>query len=131
MKYMLLMMAPAGGWAKFGTLPPEDIRGHISFMKKLNADLTSAGELVDAQGLAFPSQAKVVTAKASGGPAVSDGPFPESKEFLAGYWIVDVPDEARAIALAAHISTAPGAGGAPMRFPVEVRQVMAGPPEDL
>ena len=125
MKYMLLMMAPTGGWAKFGTLPPEDIRAHISFMKKLNADLTSAGELVDAQGLAFPSQAKVVTAKASGGPAVSDGPFPESKEFLAGYWIVDVPDEARAIALAAHISTAPGAGGAPMRFPVEVRQVMA------
>jgi len=131
MKYMLLMMAPAGGWAKFGTLPPEDIRAHIGFMKKLNADLTSAGELVDAQGLAFPSQAKIVTAKAAGGPAVSDGPFPESKEFLAGYWVVDVPDEARAIALAAHISTAPGAGGSPMRFPVEVRQVMAGPPEDM
>ena len=60
MKYMLLMMAPAGGWAKFGTLPPEDIRAHIGFMKTLNADLTKAGELVDAQGLAFPSQAKIV-----------------------------------------------------------------------
>jgi hypothetical protein len=131
MKYMLLMMAPAGGWQKFATLPPEEIRAHVTFMKKVNADLTSAGELVDAQGLAFPDQAKIVRAQSGAKPAVTDGPFPESKEFLAGYWIVDVPDEARAIALAAHISTAPGKGGAPMHFPVEVRQVMAGPPEDL
>lgn len=128
MKYMLLMMAPTGGWAKFGTLPPEDIRAHVTFMKKLNADLTSAGELVDAQGLAFPSQAKIVTAKANGGPAVSDGPFPESKEFLAGYWIVDVERPGRAYEIAARASAAPGPKGAPLNMPIEVRQVMSGPP---
>jgi len=131
MKYMLLMMAPAGGWQKFATLPAEDIKAHIAFMKKTNADLTSAGELVQAEGLAFPQQAKIVNAQPGKGPAVTDGPFAEAKEFLAGFWIVDVPDEARAIAIAAHISTAPGKGGTPMNFPVEVRQVMAGPPEDL
>jgi len=130
MKYMLLMMAPTGGWAKFGTLPPEDIRAHISFMKKLNADLTSAGELVDAQGLAFPNQAKIVTAKAGGGPAVSDGPFPESKEFLAGYWIIDVESPERAYAIAAKASTCPGPGGKPLNMPIEVREVMSGPPVD-
>jgi hypothetical protein len=131
MKYMLMMMAPAGGWQNFATLPVEDIKAHIAFMQKINAELAAAGELVQAEGLAFPQQARIVSAQRGKGPAVSDGPFAETKEFLAGFWIVDVPDEARAIAIAAHISTAPGKGGAPMNFPVEVRQVMAAPPGDL
>jgi hypothetical protein len=75
MKYMLLMMAPAGGWQNdFARLPAEDIRAHVAFMMKVNADLTSAGELVDAQGLAFPDQAKIVRAQDGGKPAVTDGP---------------------------------------------------------
>ena len=86
---------------------------------------------MDAQGLAFPDQGRIVTARPNGAPAVTDGPFPESKEFLAGYWIVDVESEARAVAIAAQVSTAPGRNGVPLNFPVQVRQVMSAPPEDL
>src|SRR5262249_7316103 len=98
------------------------------FMKKLNEELRKSGELVQAEGLDMPTNAKVVTAKRADAPTVTDGPFPESKEFLAGFWIVDVESEARAVAIAARASTAPGPTG-PMAIPIEIRQVMAGPPE--
>jgi hypothetical protein len=61
---------------------------------------------------------------------MTDGPFPESKEFLAGYWIVEVDTPERAYALAARASAAPGPGGVPLNMPIEVRQVMSGPPPD-
>jgi hypothetical protein len=109
-------------------MPAQDIKAHIEFMIRVNAELAEAGELVDAQGLAMPDQVKIVRADERGAPVISDGPFAETKEFLAGYWIVDVETPARAFEIAAHISTAPGRGGVPMRFPVEVRQVMAAPP---
>jgi hypothetical protein len=128
-KYMVLMQGPKGDWQKFNTMPAKDIQAHIAFMKRLNTDLSASGELVDAQGLAFPDQGKIVTARPNAPPAVTDGPFPESKEFLAGYWIVDVENEARAVAIAAHVSTAPGRDGVPLIFPVQVRQVMSAPPE--
>ncbi len=57
--------------------------------------------------------------------------FPEAKEFLAGYWIVDVPSVERAYAIAAEASMAPGPRGEPLRIAIEVRQVMSGPPQDL
>ena len=63
-----------------------------------------------------------------GGPEVTDGPFAETKEFLAGYWIVDVDSAQRAYAIAAAASAAPGPGGATMRIPIEVREVMSAPP---
>jgi hypothetical protein len=75
----------------------KDIKAHIAFMERLNTELAASGELVDAQGLAFPDQAKIVIARTNAAPAVTDGPFPEAKEFLAGYWIVDVENEARLI----------------------------------
>jgi hypothetical protein len=127
MKFMLLMMAPHDGWQMFNTMSPQDIKAHIDFMHRVNAELTTAGELVDAQGLAMPDQAKIVRADDRGAPVVSDGPFAETKEFLAGFWIVDVETPERAIEIAAHISTAPGREGVPMKFPVEVRQVMQAP----
>ena len=77
--------------------------------------------------LAMPGEAKLVRAGAGGQP-VTDGPFPESKEFLAGYWIVEVDSAERAYAIAARISAAPGPGGAPLNMGVEVRQVMSAPP---
>jgi hypothetical protein len=86
--------------------------------------------LVAAEGLAGPDQAKVVRAGKDGEP-VTDGVFPESKEFLAGYWIVDVENPERADAIAARASAAPGPGGAPLNIPIEVRQVMSGPPEEF
>ena len=131
MKYMLMMHAPKEGWSTtgIGTWPPQDIHAHIRFMMDLNAELKAAGELVDAQGLAGPEQAKLVRARADGTPD-TDGPFAEAKEFLAGFWIVDVDDTERAYAIAAQASAAPGKGGVPLNMPIEVRQVMSAPPVD-
>ena len=65
------------------------------------------------------------------GKPVTDGVFPEAKEFLAGYWIVDVESAERAYQIAAEASAAPGPGGTPLNLAIEVRQVMSGPPSDL
>lgn len=130
MKFMLMMHAPRAGWkdAGIGTWPLEDIKAHIGFMLNFNKELTAAGEFVDAQGLNLPEAARVVRANKAGAPEVTDGPFPEAKEFLAGFWIVDVDTEARAYEIAARISAAPGKGGVPMNMAVEVREVMSAPP---
>jgi hypothetical protein len=95
----------------------------------LNRELTERGEFVAGEGLTPPGQARVVRVKKDGTPAVTDGPFPEAKEFLAGFWIVEVDRADRAYEIAAKVSSAPGPGGTPLIIPVEVRQVMSGPPE--
>jgi hypothetical protein len=132
-KYMLMMHAPRTGWATagIGTWPPEDIKAHIGFMLRFNKELKEAGEFVGAEGLAGPEAARVVRAGTDGGPEVTDGPFAEAKEFLAGYWIVDVDTTARAYEIAARASAAPGKSGVPMNMPIEVREVMSAPPVDL
>ena len=132
MKFMLMMHAPRGtGDYQINQWKPEEFRAHIQFMKDLNRDLRAAGELAAAEGLAPPGQARIVRARADGAPEVTDGPFAESKEFLAGYWIVDVENAERAYAIAAKASTAPGPGGKPLGIRLEVRQVMSGPPDSL
>jgi hypothetical protein len=130
MKYILMMNCPKNGYESFGSWPQKDLRAHIGFMMDLNKELKDAGLLVSAEGLASPTEAKVVRAGQDGAP-VTDGVFPESKEFLAGHWIVDVENAEQAYKVAARASAAPGQGGAPMNMPIEVRQVMSGPPEDL
>jgi hypothetical protein len=130
-KYMLLMQASGHVDAPpIHTWTPAEVTAHIQFMHDINAKLVAEGELVEAQGLAGPEDAKIVRATPTGAPEVTDGPFPESKEFLAGYWVVDVDNEARAIELAAAVSLAPGPGGVPLNLPIEVRQVMAAPTQD-
>jgi hypothetical protein len=133
MKYMLMMHASGAGWkdAGIGTWPPEDIRAHIAFMKRFAEELHQSGELVGAEGLAGPEEARIVRATASGVPEITDGPFAESKEFLAGYWIVDVDGPTQAYAIAARASAAPGPGGAPINIPIEVREVMSAPPPEM
>lgn len=128
MKFMLMMNAPRGNgnwgvenWAQ------DDIKKMVGFMMNLNKELREAGELVGAEGLAAPGQAKLVRAGKDGTP-ITDGVFPETKEYLAGYWIVDVDSPERAYAIAARASMAPGPGGKPLYNPIEVRQVMSGPP---
>ena len=99
-------------------------------MHGLNRDLRESGELVSAEGLSFPDQARLVRAGKDGVP-VTDGVFPESKEFLAGFWIIDVDTPERAYAIAARASAAPGPGGNPLNMPIEVRSVMSAPPPEM
>jgi hypothetical protein len=128
-KYMLMMNTPGSGPYQIASWPAEDIKAHIAFMMRFGKKLSAAGELVGAEGLSGPDQAKLVRAAANGEP-ITDGVFPESKEFLAGYWIVDVDTPQRAYAIAAEASAAPGPGGKPLNMAIEVRQVMTGPPAD-
>jgi hypothetical protein len=127
MKYMLMMHVPGKtgyqltGWSK------EDFQAHMAFMGSFAKKLQGAGEWADGQGLAAPDQAVIVRAGKDGRP-VTDGVFPESKEFLAGFWIVEVPSAARAYEIAAEASAAPGPGGAPLNMAIEVREVPSGPP---
>ena len=125
MKYILMMHTPRGPY-NIATWPKQDIQAHIAFMMDLNRTLKASGEFVDGQGLAGPEEAKSVRARKDGTPD-TDGPFAESKEFLAGFWILDVDSTKRAYDIAATISAAPGKGGAPLYMPIEVRQVMSGP----
>lgn len=129
MRYMLMMHAPRGtGEYQVMSWSPDDLKAHIRFMRDLNAELTHSGELVGAEGLAPPGEARVVRAAKNGTPAVTDGPFAEAKEFLAGFWIVDVDRPERAYEIAAKASSAPGPGGTPLIIPIEIRQVMSAPP---
>ena len=130
MKFMMLMQGTQSGWESMGTWAPADIQAHIGFMKSFCGKLGESGELVAAEGLAGPEQAKLVRAGKDGKP-ITDGVFPEAKEFLAGYWIVDVESPERAYEIAAQASAAPGPGGAPLNMAIEVRQVMSGPPKEL
>ena len=131
MKYMLMMQGcTKANWDTFCTWPKKDLQAHIAFMQAFDKPLIDSGELVSAEGLDAPGQAVAVRAGQDGKP-VTDGVFPEAKEFLMGYWIVDVKSPERAYEIAAQVSAAPGPGGVPMNMLVEVRQVMAGPPEEL
>jgi hypothetical protein len=123
MKYILMMNIPKIGYGVFGTWSQKDIEANIKFVKGINKELRESGEFVGAEGLALPHQAKVVRAGKDGVP-ITDGVFPEAKEFLAGYLIVDVESAKRADEIAAIWSAAPGPGGLPLNMPIEVRQVM-------
>lgn len=133
MRFMLMMYAPRGtGDYQINNWSPQDFEAHIGFMHRFNKELTESGEFVGAEGLAPPGEAKIVRANKSGGPPVTDGPFAEAKEFLAGYWIVEVDSPERAYEIAAKASAAPGPGGKPLFMPIEVRQVMSAPlPADV
>jgi hypothetical protein len=129
MKYILMMNTMRAGQG-VPNWPGKDLQAHIAFMKNLDKDLRESGELVSAEGLSFPDQAKLVRAGKDGAP-ITDGVFPESKEFLAGFWIIDVDNPERAYAIAAKVSVAPGPGGAPLNMPIEVRPIMSGPPPEM
>ncbi|CAN5172773.1 YciI family protein [soil metagenome] len=111
---------------------PADVKGHIDFQLRLNEELTATGELVDAQGLAGPDEAKFVVADGRSAPLVTDGPFADSKTLLAaGYRIVEVDTEERAVEIAATMSAAPRPDGEPIRQLIEVRQVMSAPDPEM
>ncbi|MCU1429912.1 MAG: hypothetical protein JWL83_3912 [Actinomycetia bacterium] len=109
----------------------DDVRAHIEFQQVMNQELMERGELVDAQGLAGPEQAKFVVSDGGSAPVITDGPYPESKELLAGYRLIDVETLERAVEIAAQASAAPGFNGVPIRQPIEVRQVLSAPDPEV
>ena len=126
MKFMLLQAY--GGIARdvppMSEWTPAAIEAHINFQKDLNAELKELGEYVEAQALTPPPQAKFVVSDGASAPVVTDGPFPESKELLAGYRMIDVESTERALEIAARASAAPAHDGTPIEQAIEVREVM-------
>ena len=124
MKYILMMTGTKAGVDTYRAWSKSDVEAHFAHLKDLNRELAEAGEFVANDPLGAPEQAKVVRAGKNGVP-VTDGVFPEAKEFLLGYWIVDVESPERAYEVAARLSAGPGPGGAPTNMPIEVRQIMS------
>ena len=147
MKYILMMNATKADCDWYANWSKQDLQANFAFMRAFSKELKDSGAFVSTEGLAFPDQAKIVRAgsdgvpiitdgirrgvSSDGAPIVTDGVFPEAKEFLMGYWIVDVESAEEAYRIAARASAAPAPAGTPGTMPIEVRQVMSGPPEDL
>ena len=130
MKYILMMSGTKAGVDTYRAWSKSDIEAHFAFLKSFNQDLSESGELVANEPLAGPEQARVVRAGKDGAP-ITDGVFPEAKEFLLGYWIVDVENPERAFEIAARLSAGPGPGGVATNMPIEVRQIMSPRTEEL
>ena len=109
---------------------PEEVTAHLDYYQALHQELVASGELVGEEVLTGPDLAKIVRSDGRGAPMVTDGPFQEFKEWLAGYQIVDVDSEERALEIAAKVSAVPGRGGVPTQQPIQVRQIMADAPSD-
>jgi hypothetical protein len=128
MKYMLLMSGTKEMFEWYSKWPKEDLAANIAFMRNFSTELKESGVLVETAGLAWPHEAKLVKAGKNGEP-ITDGVFPESKEFLAGYWIIDVENAEEAYRVAARASLAPAPAGTPDTMPIEVREMMTTLPD--
>jgi hypothetical protein len=134
MRFMLMQAygeVELAGCTPMNEWSPQDVRAHIDFQHTLNIELLERGELVDAQGLAGPELAKFVVSDGVNPPKIIDGPYPESKELLAGYRLVDVDSLDRALEIAARSSASPGPGGVAIQQPIEVRQVISAPDPEV
>jgi len=125
MKYILMMTGKKSDIEGYARWSKEDLQANMSFMRAFSRELKNSGVFVSTEGLGWPSEAKLVRAGKNGEP-ITDGVFPESKEFLAGYWIIDVETQEQAYKIAARASQAPGPGGKPGNMPIEVRPVLSG-----
>jgi hypothetical protein len=128
MKYLIMMTQspddPVQEWT------PDDVKASWVHMQQIHQEMTEAGELIAAEKLAGPEATKIVASDGVTAPVITDGIYPEAKELLAGFWMVDVDSEQRAIEIAARTSAAPGPGGGPTRKPIVLRPIMdAAPPE--
>lgn len=109
---------------------PEEVTAHLDYYRALNAQLAENGELVDTTILTPPDAARVVRSSGGSDRVVTDGPFQEFKEWVAGFQVVDVESEERALEIAALVSAVPGRGGVPLGQPIHVRRVMDDGPSD-
>lgn len=130
MKYILMMNGTKADFDAYAKWSKEDLRANVAFMRAFSRELKDAGVYVGAEGLDFPAEAKRVRADSDGQP-ITDGVFPESKEFLAGYWIIDVSSPDEAYRMAARLSAGPGPGGTRGSQPIEVRKVLSSAPKEL
>jgi hypothetical protein len=125
MKYILMMTGKKSDFEGYASWSKADLQANVSFMRAFSKELKDSGVFVSTEGLGWPSEAKLVRAGKNGEP-ITDGIFPESKEFLAGYWIIDVESPDQAYKVAARASQAPGPGGNPANMLIEVRPVLSG-----
>lgn len=124
MRYLIMMNLPAASTNyEYPDWKPEAWKAHRAAHEKLNDELRANGELVGIEALTAPTSAKLVRADDNGLPK-TDGVFAETKEFLAGFWVIDVDSAERAYEVAARASAAPGPDGKPLNMPIEVREVM-------
>jgi len=125
MKYILMMNGKKSDFEQYARWSKEDLQANVAFMRAFSRELKDSGVFVASEGLGWPNEARLVRAGSRGEP-ITDGVFPESREFLAGFWIVDVENSDQAYAIAARLSQGPGPGGKPGNMPVEVRPVLSG-----
>ena len=131
MRYLLgVTFAPGAVETPMEEWKPEEIEAHLDYYGALAKELLESGERVASEILVGPDLAKIVTSDGVNAPVVTDGPFQEYKEWLAGYQIVDVESEERAIEIAARLSAVPGPDGVATQQPIQVRQVMDEGPSD-
>jgi hypothetical protein len=123
MKFILMMNARKADWDEYAKWSKEDLQRNVAFMRAFSKELKDSGVFVATEALGWPSEAKIVRAGSNGEP-ITDGVFPESKEFLAGYWIVDAESPEEAYKIAARVSAGPGRGGKSGSMPIEVRPVL-------
>jgi hypothetical protein len=130
-KYLLLKHyrggpAPAKDWAPMDRWTPEEVDAHMQYMNDFADRLKESGEFVDSQALS--SEGAFVRADGEGRPPVTDGPFAETKDLIAGWMVIDVESWDRAVELAGELSASPGAGGEPIHEWLEVRPFLTGVP---
>jgi len=125
MKYILMLNGRKTDFEAYARWSKEDLQTNVAFMRAFSRELKESGVFVASEGLGWPNEARLVRAGSKGEP-VTDGVFPEAKEFLAGYWIIDVESPEQAFAIAAQLSQGPGEGGQSVSMPVEVRRLLSG-----
>ncbi len=115
---------PLDQWA------PQDVEAHMAFLRNVDEWLEeNGGSVVDAQALT-PARTWVRYGGPDAAPVIADGPFPETSDLVAGWYMVDVESHQRAVEFAAYVSSEPGPGGTPLYEWIDVREVMSGAPAD-
>jgi hypothetical protein len=129
-KYVLIVnFQPGVSETPMEEWKPDEVEAHLNYYRALSRELEASGELAQTEILAGPDLAKIVTSDGSA-TVVTDGPFQEFKEWAAGFQIVDVESEERALEIAGRLSAVPGPDGVPVQQPIHVRQVMEAAPKD-
>jgi hypothetical protein len=118
-----MMHGKKEAWDEYAKWPEEDLQRYTSFLQHFQSELKDSGIFVDTRELGWPQQAKLIRAAGEGEP-VAEVVFSEEKEFLVGYWVIDVESPEEAYKVAARVSAAPGCGGRPANLPIEVRRVL-------